>query len=250
MKGPLEERIVDIVNTKLTDGTLERLIEKNFEELLKNTTSDLFRPYGAVGREIERKVKSVVTPAIESNDYSQYIIRLDDVVAGVIEETTKQNRAILENFQQLISPVKFMQEVKTSEIFEKWCDFAAREVDTSKLEINTDDDVSYQNIEVSMCVEVDESRSWSMYERATLTLSCEEDEDLKHVLELSRWKSSDKGIWELDRKSTKDMGSIRHMSKFEAWATGLSHAHAQVVIDCSNDEAELEVYAVPEPDWS
>lgn len=62
-----------------------------------------------------------------------------------------------------------IKEIKTSDLFEKWCEFVAKEVETNGLEVNRDDgEPAYESVNCTMEVEHVEGRSWSDFEKANI----------------------------------------------------------------------------------
>ncbi|KOS00986.1 hypothetical protein AM598_19975, partial [Paenibacillus polymyxa] len=137
-------------------------------------------------------------PYIESYDYSKYIIKLDSVLVDVLNNSALENRKLLKNFKTVIESDE-EKEIKVSELYERWMKYVSKNVNTSELEVNTDDGVSYEYVDVHLSVDYDESRSWSSYEYANLIFECEKDEDMNQSIRLYRWKDEKKKVWDIER---------------------------------------------------
>lgn len=92
----LEQSVKDVIETKLSDGTIERIISEKLEKGINEAMEDLFRGYGDVGKTIKDKVKEVMIPAIERHDFSDYIVKLDSVLTEIVNSTSLvENKTLL-----------------------------------------------------------------------------------------------------------------------------------------------------------
>ncbi len=169
----LEDSISGVIQQKLTDGTIENIIAAKLEKGINEAMEDLFRGYGDVGKTIKDKVKEVLIPAIEKHDFSDHIVKLDTVLTEIVNSTTLvENKTLLENFKDLMVE-EDIKEIKTSDLFEKWCEFVAKEVETSGLEVNIDDgNPTYESVNCIMKVEHVNGRGWSDFEKANIVFEC------------------------------------------------------------------------------
>lgn len=247
----LEENIKDVIAKKLEDGVVEQLVSEKLEEGINNALGHLFGSYGDVTQIIEKQVKSVMVPYLERYDYSKYIVKLDDVLTEVLKESTNDNRQILENFKGLMASDKeFGKEMKATELFEEWMEYVSENIDTSDLEINYDEEPRYENAEVSLRFEEDESNySWSSVERASLIFECETDENMNVRIPLSRWKTLGEKNWSIDYKSPNDLSSLRYLNSFEVYMMRVVQSYVKLVVDVKDDQNEVEINDVPEADF-
>ncbi|MSU03550.1 hypothetical protein [Tissierella pigra] len=168
----LENSIKDVIAKKLEDGTVEKLIAEELEKGIRKSLEDLFGYGGGAKKAIKEKIESVMVPYLESYDYSKYILKLDTVLVEILKNTALDNKELLENFKHLVS-YETIEEIKVSEIFDKWKDYVSKNIDTSNLEIDYDDGVSYEYADVTMEVEHDNERGWSDFKYATIVFECE-----------------------------------------------------------------------------
>lgn len=241
----LEDSIKDVISKKLEDGIIEKLVEKQLEEGVNNALSKLFGSYGDVTEVIEKKIKSVMIPYLENYDYSEYIVKLDAVLTEILKNTTLDNKNILTNFKDLINPQK-IEVIKTSELYDKWTEFVAANVDTNGLDIDYDDGVGYKPVDVSMEVEYEEERSWSSFEGAKLVFECEHDKEMNFEIRLDRWKDHDEN-WNMYYNNIHDLSSLRHLNKFEIFLMNLSQNGTELEIDKDYENDEVIPEKEPEP---
>lgn len=242
----LENSIKDTIAKKLEDGTVEKLISEQLEKGINKVLESLLGHYGDVNKVIEEKIKSVMVPYLEGYDYSEYIIKLDTVLVEILQNTALGNKKILENFKHLASYEK-VEEIKISEIFEKWKDYVSKEIDTSNLEIDYDDGVSYEYPEVTLEVEYEEDRDWSSFKNAKIIFECEKDEEMNVEIRISKFMDYD---WTITSQSIQDISSLRHLNEFSIFLMNLAQSGTKIIIDVEYENDEVEVEAEPEASFS
>lgn len=238
----LEDSIKDVISKKLEDGTIEKLLSEQLENGITNVLKDLFRSYGDVAKVIEEKIKSVMIPYLEGYDYSEYITKLDSVLVEVLKSSAVENKRLLSNFKELMVFDYGKKTIKASELYEAWCKFVAKEVNTDELEVEYDDGVSYEPVEVSLDIEYQDRRSWSSFEDATLILECEHDEKMNFEIRLSRWEETKDKTWSINYKQCHELHSLRYLNKFEIFLMKLDQVGIKLEIDteCESDEITPE----------
>jgi len=245
----LETSIKDIITKKLEEGIVEGLIAEKLEKGIANALDDLMGYYGGVTKVIEEQVKSVMIPHLESYDYSKYIAKLDAVLVDVLESSALENKKLLENFKNILIPEE-RKEIKVSELYKIWQKYASKNVDTYNLEIDYDDEPSYQYLKTSLEVERVEEKPWDDWSYAVLTFECEQDDELNFQIKLSNHRKYD-NKWSIDRRGSYDLNSLRFLNDFEVTLMKLSQAETKVILDTEweNDD-EVEVEAEPEATFS
>lgn len=251
----LEQEIEKVLSNKLEDGTVNKLIGEQFEKGIQNALESLFRSYGDVTKIIEGQLKSVLVPYLESYDYSRYILKLDSILTEVLKNSTSENKDLLENFKELMTVSENEKHIKVTDLFEKWMKYVAEEVDTSDLEVDYDDGVSYRAVEVTFeFEEEEEKRSWmtssNIYEYATLLFECEQDEEMNLGLRLYRWKDSKDKAWDIEHKSKHDISSLRHLSGLEMMLLKLAQNNTKIIINQESDRDEVQPKKEPEASFS
>lgn len=188
-----------------------------------------------------------MVPYLEGYDYSEYILKLDTVLVEILQKTTLDNKEMLENFKDLMLPEE-RKTIKATEIFKEWQKKVAKDVDTSDLEICYDDNVSYQDVDVSLTFE-ELDKGYSIFERAKLVFECE-DEELNCEVRLERWeRARDKG-WDIVYEGIHSISSVRYLEDFQIFLMRLKQADVKVEIDSEYEEDWVEVNAEPEASFS
>lgn len=246
----IENAVKDVITAKLSEGIVERLVSENLEKGVNESLKKLLGSYGDVTEVITKKIKEVMIKQLETYDYSQYVVKLDCVLTEILKKTSLDNKKILENFKELMVDSEFPKVVKLSEIFNQFKQFVSKNIDTSNLEVDYDDGVSYENVNVTMEVEHEEKRSWSSssFEYAKVIFECEKDESLNFEIRLSKFM---KYGWSLSAEVDTSIASLRHLDDLKIYLLKLKQSGADIEIDeeyISDDDVEVE--AEPEASFS
>lgn len=246
----LEQSISGVIQKKLSDGTIEDIVAFKLEKGINEAMDDLFRSYGDVGKVIKEKVASVMVPAIEGHDFSNYLIKLDTILTEIVNKTSiPDNRKILENFKTLMIE-DTTKCIAASELFKRWCDYVAENVSTSNLEVCLDDEPTYELVDCSMHIEYEDERSWSNIERAKIIFECDQDEEMNFYIPISRWKKFDGDNWDIDYKEDPTINSLRFMNDFEIILLRLKRSFCKLTIDDEDSNEEVTPKAEPEVSFS
>lgn len=248
-KVTLEASIEGCITNELNKGIIEKVITEKLEECISSSLKDMFSWNGAVKETVEEKVKSVMIPYLEKYDYSQYIVKLDAVMTEVLKETTKDNKEILGNFKRLMSADDGDNKtIEIGDLFSKWINDVEENIDTNDLEVNYDDDVSYESVECTYSFEKLEQIKSSNYERGRIIFECEHDEKMNVSIDVYRWNDiNKKDEWYLDNKGIENLSSLRGLNKFQVFILGLEHSRKTIKIDSEYDSEEVTPSKEPEP---
>ena len=245
----LEERITNAVMEKMTDGTVEELVKKNVESAINKSLDDLFSWSGAGKKMIDEKVKEVIVPVIERHDFNQYIVKLDSVLTDIINQTSiAENEKILENFKALMLEPD-MKVIKLSDIFKKYCEYVAHDIDTTELEACCDDgEPYYEHVTAEMEVEHEE-RWFSSSEWCRVKFWCEADEKLNKELRLYRDKTDRNWNISYEMNTFCDINSLRNLSQFDISLMTLKRGFVDIEIDTESEYAD-DIEPEETPEWS
>lgn len=240
-----EERVANTVKEKLNDGTVEKIIAEEMTKAIQSAVSRAFGWRGEVQTAIDEKVKEVITPAIERSNLNDYTLKLDTVLTEIINSTSLvDNRKILKNFKDLMKEPE--KEVTLKDIFEKYKEFVSVCVDTSNLEVITDDEPAYRD--VTARVEVQET----LYGGKVMKLCflCEEDESLEKDVILRDWFGDGYEVFGFRGCcASVELSTLRDIDSFDLYLLTLKRAKS-LIRDIEDMEDSVEVYEQPEASWS
>lgn len=241
-----EERIAKAVTDKLNDGTVEELVSDAVTKALKSSIEEQLSWRGDARNVIDEKVKEVMTPAIERVSLDDYVVKLDAVLTEIINSTNLvDNKEILGNFKNLMTePDKDVISLK--DVFEKYKEYVSKNVDTSKLEICTDDTPSYQNVEVRVSTDIRDNIFGGSF--CDLVFKCEEDEKLTKEIHLYESEGNRFSIMRL--KSELDINSLRYVDEFDILMMRLDRAFCDITDIMEMRDDDVEVEAEPEASWN
>jgi len=241
----LESSIKDIVSQKLEDGTVERIITEHIEKGIERAVSEIFRDYGSGTKTIRKQIEAVIMPFLERYDYSEYVLKLDDVLTEVLQATTAENRNLLSNFKKLMTP-EVPATITITTLFERWMGHVAKHIDTSGLNVSIDDGPGYEDVEVTFEFSEDERRSWSARDTGRLVFECEHDKDMNFEIGLHKWDNSSDWDIESSQMAIADIRSLRNMTEFEVFIMALRQNGTRVVIDKTTGDDSVTPDEEPE----
>ncbi len=241
-----EERIVKAVTDKLNDGTVEELVSDAVTKALKSSIEEQFKWNGDAKKVIDEKVKEVMAPTIERVNLDEYTVKLDTVLTEIINSTNLiDNKEILGNFKSLMTePDKDV--ISLEDVFEKYKEYVSKNLDTSDLEVYTDDEPRYQNVTAEVDVHIRDNIFGGRF--CDLVFKCEEDEKLTKVIHLYESKSNRFCIMRF--KSELDINSLRSIDEFDIFMMRLDRAFCDITDIMEMYDDDVEVEAEPEASWN
>nr|DAT34644.1 MAG TPA: hypothetical protein [Caudoviricetes sp.] len=245
-----EQKIMSVLNEKLNDGTVEKIIEEKLKKGISEALDNVFGYRGEAKKVIESKIQEVMVPVIEKHNFNQYMVKLDSILTEIVNSTNlADNKRILDNFQSLLKEPEY-KEIKLSKFFEQYCEHVAKNVDTSNLEACCEDgEPYYEHVTASMEVE-HEDKGWfkSSFDNCTVKFTCEEDEDLNCQIKL--YKESKESTWRILRGDyVIDINSLKNVSDFEIFLSVLKRGFVEIILDTESEEND-DIEPEEKPEWS
>lgn len=247
----IEEKILKAVQSQLQGDIIEKAIADQIELCIKKTIVDLFSYNGAAKKIVEEKIQEVMIPQLSRYDYSQHITKLDDVLTEILKATTLDNKKILENFKEFMLP-DAPKEIEVTKLFRQYANFVEKEVDITGLEVDCDDESSYEAVEIRFEVEDCPERDWSIYENKKIFFECVHEvgnkDELRFEVSIYKWRDSREDEWSLKFNSNSDINSLRYLDKFTIYLLKLKQEGTKIIIDkCEDSE-----WVIPEkePEWT
>lgn len=187
-----------------------------------------------------------MTPTIERVNLDEYTVKLDTVLTEIINSTNLiDNKEILGNFKSLMTePDKDV--ISLEDVFEKYKEYVSKNLDTSDLEVYTDDEPRYQNVTAEVDVHIRDNIFGGRF--CDLVFKCEEDEKLTKVIHLYESKSNRFCIMRF--KSELDINSLRSIDEFDIFMMRLDRAFCDITDIMEMYDDDVEVEAEPEASWN
>lgn len=239
----LQKDIIKEIDKNLGSDMVTKAIKENVQKCVDDVIKDIFK-WGKAKDIIKDKLNSVLIPQLEGYNYSEYIIKLDDVLTKIMKNTTIDNKKILGNFKKYMLE-KIPNEIKVSKIFDEYYDFVSKNISTNNLEVDYEENPTYKNVTITMEIDNREDRAWSGYKNADMYLECKEDDEINFHVELTKWKDND--YWTLSYKTIQSITSLRRLNEFEIFLMQLSENGTHIIMDETymKDE-DVEIEAEPE----
>lgn len=247
----MKEELLKIAQESLSSDEVTEIVKEKFMKALGSAIEDAFR-WGDAKHAIQDKVKEVMVPYIEQYDFSEYLPKLDSVLTEIVNsDFCIGNKKILENFKKLMLEPE-QKEIKLTDLFKAWVKQCEKDIDTDGLDIDYDDEVSYQSVDCEMRFELEDKPSWSSSQRAVITFENEHDDKLNVEIPVSKW------IWNNGKEEPytlsvyKDLmiSSLRGLSEFDVLLLRLSRAGTAIIIDKEYDDSDIRPEKKPEASFS
>ncbi|MCB5575964.1 hypothetical protein LIP55_01680 [[Ruminococcus] gnavus] len=242
-----EGKIAKAVEGKLNDGTVEKIVENYVEKAISESVRELFSWNGSAKKIINSKCEEVLIPAIERMDLNKQVVKLDEVLTGIIETTgLADNKKILENFRTLMTePIEGV--VDFEELFEKYKEYVGENIDTDKLEVYTDEAPCYQDVTVDAEVEMYDGIFGGR--SCDVIFKCHEDDDLEKRIHF--YSHNNDGRYSVcGLKDEININSLRYTSEFDIYMMTIDRVSRKVIHICDMRDDCVEVQAKPEAKWS
>lgn len=243
----IEKYIAEMLEKKLEDGSIEKVIEEKLTKCIGECMDDMFRWNGQAKKLIEDKLKEVMVPAIEGHSFSEYTLKLDAVLTEIINTTSLQdNKKILENFKELM--IEDVKEINLSSVFKKWSKYVEENVKTDGLEVIFDDGPEYESVHIEMEIEDIEKRSIYSPKRKVVSFICEHDEDMNLQFEIYKYDFM-KG-YEVSGYDIANINSLRNLDDVQLLLMKLGRNSTKITIDENYLEDEITPSQEPEASFS
>lgn len=239
----LEKQVNESINKALENGIVEKAINQQLEKAIGKAVEDILGHWGDGTKIIEQKIKECMIPQIEKYDFSEHIVKLDTVLTEILKSTTLDNKKILNNFKNFMSN-DVPENIKMSDIFEKYCEFVSQNAKSDDLDVEFDDGPHYESFEVTFEVEENEDRDWSSFEYAVLRFECEHDENMNFEATMSKYKNDD--YWTLRFRNTLDLRSLRNVDEFEIFLTKIDQNGCRIEMDETYGSEDITLEKEPE----
>ena len=244
-----DEDIRRITNEGLSDGTVDRIIREKVTDGIEKAIVASF-DYGKLKNAIKERVEQIMVPFIEKYDMSDYIVKLDTVLTEIVNQTALvDNKRLLQNFRYLmVEPQE--KEIKLSDLFREYKKHVAENMETYGREVLFDEgDPKYEPMEVYFQFELEDSLSWSSFDRAKIIFGVEEEEqqeELNRTIRISRYKKERKEGFELRIDTDPDLRSLSRIPDFDLLLMRLQRADVRILIDEKQGSDDIFSENIPE----
>lgn len=241
----------------LSDGTVDGIIRQKLTEAYTRAIDNSCN-FGPVRDAISQKINDLIVPAIEGHNFSKYLVKLDKLLADIVNETAfPEYRKLLGNFASVMK-TDIPRTVTLDDILEHYAKFCADNINNDGR--GTDPESwprKYGDIEVAVSLEVDENmpRYYCNDRYGMLYCLVGEAESDENRAKLARripvriydWESKKEG-WGIRADFDYTVRDLRFMDAFDVWLLSLSQAGTRILCDEEGGSVSTEVAPTETPD--
>lgn len=231
----IEEMINKNLETKFNDGTIEKMIDESVNKMIKNVLDNATSSYSEPATKIEKKIKEIICQSIENYDFSQYLIKITDVLDRVLTaDLIKDNRRIANNLETILNFKRPEKDISMETIFEKYCDWVKDELEVDYKDCDYTDDGE-------TCVHCMFEKDKDNYNYYFKTFTDKDEEVEDYTINLSLYESYNRKINIAEIESTdENISSIRYLNKFVCYLMLLKQNYCDIT-DVKDYEEDIFV---------
>lgn len=245
---PFEVEVLAMTQQIMASGEIEAIFKKQIEEGFKDAIKDAFR-WGDLRKAIEERVKETMIPYIKDYDFGSYLVNLDLMLQEIADQTgMSQNKEIIESFRRLMS-VPDEKEISFEKLFNEYNKHVAADCDTDELEVDLDDDPTYESIETHAEITPCEQRGYThFWDYAMLNFYAEGQDELTYSVMLKRYR--DDKPWTIAYDANPTLRELPNFNEFEILLVALTRFGTGLVYEEDELEDWITPDDTPEASWS
>lgn len=235
-KSSFGDEVKRISDEVMTDGTVEDILRERLTAGIKSAVDNSFR-WGDIKDAIEARVKEVMVPYIEQYDMSKYVVKLDEVLSQIIDNSALvENKELLSNFKDLMIEPE-AKTVTLESLFDAYGKLVAKDADVSNLDI---EEGTYNGI--TTYAEISHQDDGTSWHWAMLKFWAEDQDDLEFSVRLHRWDNEKEDGYTISYDVEPNLERLRYLNEFELMLIRLSRCRARLTWD----DEDLEDYINPD----
>ena len=241
----LQTMLSQTISSVLSSENLATIIQTTITKAIEKSIANCFEYNHKSKKLLDEKIETVMVSAIEKNDFNKYLIKLDDTLTTIINNTTfADNAALLQNFKELMTEPNKNKDYTVSDLFAAYKRFVADKIDTSGLSIDYENE-TYCPVHCEMTVEILPKNDNSSFTYANIFFTCNEDEFLDTELHMYHYEYN-KGWKFINLPEKLNINGLRHLSDFQILTSRLARANTEIIMDRQYDVDDIEPNTKPE----
>lgn len=238
----MKDLMIKVYDEKMKNGDFEKIVGDKIDEAIKKTFDEMFGWNGTVKKELEAKLKEVMSSVIEKSDFGNYVEKIKLVIDESVKGSNLESyHKILEQVANLVGKPKYDINTtrKVSELFDKYCDFATKEIeanDYSDYDIEEEVVEGQVSGEFSFSFEVQTSENYFGDKDLTIVFKTINDANYEVIEDLTiAFK-----LWKIGKDmkihySLETNENILNLNDFELEIISLKNASAKIEVDKEED---------------
>lgn len=247
----MNEIIKKIYDDKLSDGTFEKIVSENFEKMVNDACKDLFTWNGPIKKQMEEKIKGVMSGVLEGTDFSTYVVKLQDVINESLKNTSLEDyKEVAKSVKSIcgVNEIEYRQKVSVSEMFKNYVEYLQEEFVESDFdddEISSEEGTKNAYLECYVNVEDvdDEEEKGYFYkkrDRKVVTLNHDKEDDHPDTVIQFHLEKDYSGNWNVRIDKNFKITDLRYLPNFITYLINLEQRSANIQIDTSDDSTDAE----------
>lgn len=234
MTKSIEERINETINQFLESDYIENQTQIALEKATKKACDDLAGWNSPISKIIKENIQSVMVPIIERYDYSQYVTKLDVVLAEILKESLNPNNEIFKKFK--IATKDTPKVVDISDILKEYVKYKESDYDMDYIEDEVEDYYDGDIFEIPCSIEV--VKSGYLNDRYSLVLKNDYEDE---VIEINLIKNIFDNTFMISTDLAYNLRSLSHLSDFDIYLLNLQRNYSEITWDKAVIEDQIEV---------
>ncbi|MGD9679513.1 MAG: hypothetical protein AB7V16_14350 [Vulcanibacillus sp.] len=245
----MNDLLQKVYEQKLTDGSFEAIISKQFDEMIKNVCNDLFSYNGAIKTEMKKQIAELMGGLIERTDFSQYVVKLETIINESLKNTKLEDyKRMVEGIKNIcgVKKTKYGEIVNISDLLEKYGEFIKHEIEEDDFgvgEINTDDGTKNAYLECSFTVSEDEEKKGYFCktdQTKIVTFDNEKSCDKEDTIIQFKLEKNYNGKYNVKIDKDWTIRDLRYMPEFVVYLLELETSSVEINIDKEYGTFEVE----------
>ena len=236
----MKDLIKKVYEEKMSDGTFEKIVANKFEKMIEESCQNLFTWNGDIKKQMEEKIKGVMSGLLETTDFGDYVTKLQLVVNETIKNSSLGNyKEIAENIQKVCGhpDYKYGEKIKLSDIFEKYIEWIENEFEESDFdddEIDRDDGTKTASLDCSL--DTEESRHKISVVLGNEKVEHKAETEIRFDL-IKRYRED---TYFVDFNTDFRISDLRRLPSFTMYLLNLKQYYVDIEVDCDSDEGTAE----------
>lgn len=234
----MEDLIKKVYEEKLQNGSIEKIINDEIDKMVKSTCTSLFEWNGIIKKQMEEKIKDVMSNVIEKTDFSNYTQKLIYIINNTLPNTALADYSKIGELIENTCGKKaltYKDTVKLSNLFKMYCEYIENE--------------TFYESEFEHEIELDDEGDKTAYLDLNMEIN-PRTKNIKFYIDESDLDPYTQRYYSFEvRKNNstisiycdKKVSNLSSISKFEMFLIMLSNNSVKIDFDCENLRKEVVV---------
>lgn len=162
----IEELMQKVLEDKLNDGSIEKIISDKIDSMIARTVEDAFSWSSPAYKQMKEQVTSLMCKCIEMSDFNDYTVKINEVLNNCFKETSLvQYKTLKDSLSMLLgndNDLKFGDKVNFNDIVDAYEKYLKEFYHDEKYQFNSEDIIyeDCQYADLGYSVIINETKSY------------------------------------------------------------------------------------------